>query len=44
MGIDGIQGLAEMENNQDLNNLAQLTESLGGVEYLQQLLEQVAAQ
>lgn len=44
MGIEGLNGLAEKSNNQELSNLAQLTTSLGGVENLQQFLEQIAAQ
>jgi hypothetical protein len=34
MGMDGINGLAEMNNNPDLNGIEQLTESLGGIENL----------
>ena len=34
MGMDGINGLNELNNNSDLNGIAQLTESLGGIENL----------
>ena len=42
--MDGINGLSDLNNNPDLNGIAQLTESLGGIENLQQFLQQVVTQ
>ena len=34
MGMDGINGLTDLNNNPDLSGIEQLTESLGGIENL----------